>query len=155
MDNKVKGVWIRREGCMWDAEVCEMTFKEFAEKLSAFADEEGGFATPYIITRFVNGKSVDIWYDENGLSYMPAPSGMGRDYPEPLVGMLFIADADYETGESISLTEEMIQAVLKDYYAPTMEELHPFAKECGPLFAIQMAGYKLLHYNVWAKEEKE
>ena len=153
MSTPVKGVWIRREGCMWDAEVCEMTFEEFAEKLTAFAEEEGGFATPYIVSRRVNGRHVDIWYDENGLSYQPAPSGMAKDYPEPLLGMLFIADADYETGECISLSDEMIDAVMKSYYAPTPEELQPFAGECGPMFALYMAGFKLLHYTI--REEKE
>ena len=71
-----KGVLIRREGCIWDAEICDLTFEQFAEKLYAFASEEGGYACPYIISRTVNGHPVDIWYDENFLSYQPVPSGV-------------------------------------------------------------------------------
>ena len=77
---------------MWDAEVCDLSFEEFAKRLAAFAEEEGGFATPYIITRNVAGHQVDIWYDENFLSYQPAPSGVCTKPKgvELMMGMIFI-----------------------------------------------------------------
>ena len=151
----VKGVWIRRKGCMWDAEVCEKTFEQFCDELQAFANEEHApyGASPYIITKEINGHFVDVWYDENFLSYGPVPSGMDCGYVEPFLGMLFITGGDDETGECVSLSDEVIQDVLASYRVPTLEELAPYASEISTGFAFYMMGYKLVHFNEGADED--
>lgn len=143
--NKVKGIWIRRKGCMWDAEVTEMSFAGFAQKLHKFAEEEGGFATPYIITRNVGGHQVDIWYDENFLSYQPAPSGVCTkpEGVEVLMGMLFITGGDDDTGESVSLPDDVIEDVMTQYRAPTMKTAGIYGA-----YGMLMLGFKLLHYEI-------
>ena len=129
---------------MWGAEVCDLTFEEFAKRLSKFADEEGGFACPYIISRIVNGHEVDIWYDENFLSYQPVPSGVCLRNPgnELMMGMLFITGGDDETGESVSLTDDVIKDVLAAYKVPSMETIRPWGN-----YGLMMLGYKLIHYE--------
>lgn len=140
-----KGILIRREGCIWDAEVCDLTFKEFAKRLTAFADEEGGFATPYIVTRIVGGHQVDIWYDENFMSYTPAPSGICTkpEGVELMMGMIFITGGDDDTGESVSLPDDVIEDVMTQYHVPTMET----AGVWGGV-GMYMLGFKLIHYEV-------
>lgn len=139
----MKGIWIRREGCMWDAEVADLDFPEFSRRMNEFASEEGGFATPYIVTREINGVLCDIWYDENFLSYMPVPSAVMSSSPgsEVLMGMLFICGADDENCDSRSLTEEEIKAVLSTYKVPSIEECQPYGR-----LGLLMMGYKLIHY---------
>lgn len=156
MSEKVKGFWIRRNGCMWGGEVCSMSISEFHDKLQAFADESG---SPYPcdcrpITRRVGDLWVNIWYDENFGAYCPAPSGMATDYEDMTRGMLFVVGVN-EEGETVSLTDEQLKAVKDAYYVPTLEELEPFGKVGGPLLVIDMIGFKLLHYNVFDKEEEK
>ena len=144
--DKVKGIWIRREGCIWSAEVTEMSFDEFAKKLSAFAEEEGGFACPYIVTRHVKGHQVDIWYDENFLSYQPVPSAVCTKPAgqEVLMGMLFITGGDDDTGNSVSLPDDVIKDIMTQYHVPTMETIRPWGGSLG----MYMLGFKLIHYEV-------
>ena len=141
----MKGVLVRREGCVWGAEICDLSFSEFAKRLVAFAEEEGGFACPYIITRNVNGHQVDIWYDENFLSYQPAPSGVCTkpEGVELLMGMLFITGGDDETGESVDLPDDVIKDVLMVYKSPTMETIRPWGS-----YGLMMLGYNLIHYEI-------
>lgn len=155
-----KGVWIRRKGCMWDAEVCDKTFEQFSDELQAFAEEDHGIATPYCITRYVAGIPVDIWYDENFGAYEPAPSGVCQDYGEILKGMLFICDHDRETGKAIDLTDEMIEKVLAEYKVidPDAKEMDSYRDIFGEkyiLFVLMMIGFKEIHYKVWNEEECE
>lgn len=140
-----KGILIRREGCIWDAEVTDMSFEEFAKRLQAFADEEGGFATPYIITRNVGGHQVDIWYDENFLSYQPVPSAVciKPEGVELLMGMLFITGGDDDTGESVSLPDDVIEDVMSCYNVPAMDTVGVWGA-----YGMLMLGFKLLHYEI-------
>ena len=130
---------------MWGAEVCDLTFEQFAKRLQEFAQEEGGFATPYVITRNAGGHQVDIWYDENFLSYQPAPSGVCTkpEGCEVLMGMLFITGGDDETGESVSLPDDVIEDIMTQYHAPTMETAGIFGG-----YGLMMLGFKLIHYTV-------
>ena len=155
-----KGVLVRREGCMWDAEIVDITFKEFCKRLQEFAEEEGGFATPSIVRRYIAGIPLDIWYDENYGMYHPAPSGVCTDYLEILKGMLFICDADEETGESKGLSDELAQKVLAEYKVidPDSPEMEKYRKELGENylgFVLMMIGFKEIHYTVWNKEEEQ
>lgn len=139
-----KGILIRRDGCIWGHEVTDLTFRKFSDKLEAFAEEEGGFSSPYIIQRRIGGVEYDIWYDENFLAYLPVPSGVCLNYKdEVLLGMLFITRGDDSSGDEADLTEEDIKLILENYKVPDM-------KTCqgrGGL-GMMMLGYKLIHYEV-------
>ena len=140
-----KGILIRREGCIWDAEVTDMTFEEFAKRLQSFADEENGLSCPYIITRNVGGHQVDIWYDENFLSYQPVPSAVCTrpEGVELLMGMLFITGGDDDTGESVSLPDDVIEDVMSCYNVPAMDTAGVWGA-----YGMLMLGFKLLHYEI-------
>lgn len=142
-----KGFWIRRDGCIWNGEVKEMSFRDFAGKVSAFADEEHGYASPYIVTRRIAGIEVDIWYDENFLSYQPVPSGIvNKGTDELLMGMLFVCGADEENGDSRSLTDEELLKIQEAYRVPTFDEAKVW-ESVAPGLGMYMLGFKLLHYD--------
>lgn len=155
VNQKVKGVWIHRDVCIWKAEVTEMSYREFGERLEEFGDEEDApqGVCPWITTRYVNGHQVDIWYDENFWSYHPVPSAMATDAVEPLCGMLFITGGEDHTGKSMSLPDGVIADILKTYNVPDPGELGPYAKTWGMGFAFLMMGYKLVHFTCWDPDE--
>lgn len=143
---------------MWDAEVTDIQFDDLFDRMEKFAEEEGGFATPSVVRRFVAGIPVDIWYDENFGMYHPAPSGVCTDYEEILKGMLFICDVDEETGESKDLSDEVIEKVLAEYKVidPDAPEMMRYKKIFGENylnFVLMMIGFKEIHYKVWNEEE--
>lgn len=140
-----KGILIRREGCLWDAEVRDLTFEEYGKMLEKFAKEEGAdYFCPYIATRVCAGIGIDVWHDDNFLSYFPAPGMVETSHPgtEVMMGLLFICGADDARGESRDLTDDEIKKILGEYKVPDWELCQKF-----DALGCIMLGFKMLHYT--------
>ncbi len=127
VNKKIEGILINTKKTLTEATIATVDSENFLTDLYSKLDCD----TVDCATRYINGKRVDIWCDDEGLMKQNNNPGLytiqDGNVCEEMVGNLFICSVN-EDGESISLNDSEKKAVLSSFM--------PIDEDCKQIVAV-------------------